>query len=81
MRRSSVQAAKQKLKTSTSCPLYPRKRALSDMTDMSALRQKRLNAVQQKNLLNHLDGAGERRRRLVERDFAERKTSNCNRTR
>jgi len=41
----------------------------------------RLNAVQQKNLLNHLDGAGERRRRLVERDFAERKTSNCNRTR
>jgi hypothetical protein len=51
------------------------------MTDMSVLRQKRLNAVQQKNLLNHLDGAGERRRRLVERDFAERGTSNCNRTR
>src|SRR5215472_8206837 len=30
-------------------PLYPPKRTLSDMTDMSALRQKRLNAAQKKS--------------------------------
>jgi hypothetical protein len=35
------------LDLSIGCPLYPRKRTLSDTTGMSALCQKRTNALQQ----------------------------------
>src|SRR5215813_3751603 len=38
-----------KLDLSIRCPLYPRKRTLSDTTGMSALCQKRTYAAQQKN--------------------------------
>src|SRR6516165_5713385 len=44
------------------CPLYPRKRTLSDTTGMSALCQKRTYAPQQKApLFDHLVGRGEQR--------------------
>src|SRR6516164_2077453 len=49
------------------CPLYPRKRTLSDATGMSALCQKRTFALQQiASLFDHLVDAGEQLRRHFE---------------
>jgi len=51
------------------CPLYPSKRTSRPRLEMSALCHLRLNAPQQTAaLFDHLVGAGEQRRRHVERD-------------